>query len=92
MKKLNILLLCIFSFAALPSNATTKPARVISENQNIKVKAVSFNNGTHHSEAKLEKILLEELSNGWVYDYNIDISEDLNAIKLLVFKRLPATK
>jgi len=92
MKKLNVLLLCVFSTVALSGNAIAEPARVISENQKIKVKAVSFNNGTRHSEAKLEKILLKELSNGWVYDYNIDISEDLNAIKLLVFKRLPESK
>lgn len=94
MKKITLLPLIIFSLMTISSEVLAKKReeRIIPENQSLKVKVVNLIGGNYHSEEKLERILLEQLSKGWEYDYNIDISREGYNTKLLVFKRITIKK
>lgn len=69
--------------------AKTNEERVITSDQNIKVRVVNLIGGNKHSEKKLEGILISEQKIGWVYDYHVDIDniETGYITKLFVFKR-----
>ena len=93
-KKISLALFILFSATCLQSAAFAKDKqeRVIPETQNIKVKVINLIGGNKHSEQKLEQILLEEASKGWVYNYHVDIDSNDYITKLFVFKRATKVK
>lgn len=74
--------------------AADKEEKIIPSNQNIKVKGINLIGGPIHSQDKLEKFLIKEQNNGWVYDYHVDIddAESGYITKLFVFKRATKAK
>ncbi len=93
-KKISLALIILFSAYCFQAAAFAKDKkeRVIPETQNIKVKVVNLIGGNKHSEEKLERILVEEASKGWVYNYHVDIDSNNYVTKLFVFKRVMKVK